>query len=297
MNAKTLLLGLILTLLVSLNSAFASTGATVPWTTYEAEAMTINGGTILGPPPVSVDKNAVVTNTVAGEASGRQCVSLTGTGQYVQFAAQAAANTLVVRYSVPDTADGVGADYTISLYLNGTFVQKIPVTSRYSWLYGGYTFSNNPGDGNARNFFDEARVMNLTINPGDLVRLQIDANDTAAFYIIDLVDLELIGPPLTQPPGSQSVMACGAVGNGVADDTTAINNCVSQGGTIWFPPGNYLVDADIVVPPAQPSRAPACGTRRSLAIPPCIIAIRKRGFGSTARAVTPTSPTSRSSGN
>ncbi len=249
MNAKMLLLGLILTLLVSLNSAVASTGATVAWTTYEAEAMTINGGTILGPPPVSVDKNAVVTNTVAGEASGRQCVQLAGTGQYVQFAAQAAANTLVVRYSVPDTADGVGADYTISLYINGNFVQKIPVTSKYSWLYGGYTFSNNPGDGNARNFFDEARVMNLTINPGDLVRLQMDTNDTAAYYIIDLVDLELVGLPLTQPNGSQSVMACGATGDGVTDDTVAINSCVSQGGNIWFPPGNYLVTGDINVPP------------------------------------------------
>jgi hypothetical protein len=249
MNAKMLLLGLFLAPFVSLNSAFASTGATVPWTTYEAEAMTINGGVILGPPPVSVDKNAVVTNTVAGEASGRQCVKLAGTGQYVQFPAQAAANTLVVRYSVPDTADGVGADYTISLYLNGNFVQKIPVTSKYSWLYGGYTFSNNPGDGNARNFFDEARVMNLTINPGDLVRLEMDANDTAAYYIIDLVDLENIGPALSQPPGSQSVMGCGAVGNGVADDTAAINTCVGQGGTIWFPPGNYLVTGDINVPP------------------------------------------------
>ncbi|HXI85003.1 MAG TPA: glycosyl hydrolase family 28-related protein [Verrucomicrobiae bacterium] len=249
MNAKMLGLTLFLTLVVSLNSAFASTGATVPWTTYEAEAMTINGGTILGPPPVAVDKNATVTNTVEGESSGRQCVRLAGSGQYVQFAAQTTANTLVVRYSVPDTADGVGADYTISLYLNGNFVQKIPVSSKYSWLYGGYTFSNNPGDGNARNFFDEARVMNLTINPGDLVRLQMDANDTAAYYILDLVDLENIGSPLTQPPGSQSVLACGAVGNGVADDTLAINNCVNQGGTVWFPPGNYLVTGDINVPP------------------------------------------------
>src|SRR6202049_3245861 len=193
MNAKMLLLGLFPTLLVSLNSAFASPGATVPWTTYEAEAMTINGGTILGPPPMPVDKNAEITNSVAGEASGRQRVKLTGTAQYVHFTAQAAPNTMVVRYSVPDTGGGGGADYTISLYLNGNFVQKIPVTSKYSWLYGGYTFSNNPGDGNARNFFDEARVMNLTINPGDLVRLQIDANDTAAYYIIDLVDLENIG--------------------------------------------------------------------------------------------------------
>jgi hypothetical protein len=203
-------------------SVLAKSGATVPWTTYEAEAMTINGGTILGPPPRAVDKNVTITNTVEAESSGRQCVKLSAAGQYVEFAALGAANTLVVRYSVPDTADGIGADYTLSLYLNGTFVRKIPVTSKYSWVYGGYTFSNNPGNGSARDYYDEARLMNLSINPGDHVRLQVDAGDTASYYIIDLVDLENIAPPLTQPAGSRSVLSCGAVGNGTNDDTIAI---------------------------------------------------------------------------
>src|SRR5712671_1658004 len=141
-------------------AAQAESGATVPWTTYEAEAMTISGGTILGPPARAVDKNATITNTVEAESSGRQCVKLSGTGKYVEFAVQGAANTLVVRYSVPDTADGTGGDYTLSLYLNGTFVRKIPVTSKYSWLYGGYTFSNNPGNGSARDYYDEVRLTN-----------------------------------------------------------------------------------------------------------------------------------------
>src|SRR5882762_6754288 len=186
----------LLVFVLSLCAVRAKSGATVPWTTYEAEAMTNNGGTILGPPPRAVDKNVTITNTVEAESSGRQCVKLSGTGKYVEFAAQGAANTLVVRYSVPDTADGTGADYTLSLYLNGTFARKIPVTSKYSWLYGGYTFSNNPGDGKPRDFYDEARVMNLSIGAGDLVRLQVDADDTAAYYVIDLVDLENIAPPL-----------------------------------------------------------------------------------------------------
>jgi hypothetical protein len=234
-------------LLVWAQSALASPGASVPWTTYEAEAMTVNG-TILGPPARMVDKNATVTNTVDMEASGRQCVKLSATGQSVEFQAQAAANTMVVRYSVPDTADGTGADYTISLYLNGTFARKIPVTSKYSWLYGGYTFSNIPGNGSPRDYYDEARLMNLSIGLGDHVRLQVDADDTAAYYVIDLVDLENIAPPLTQPPGSKSVLSYGAVGNGTNDDTIAIQNCVAGAGVIWFPPGNYMVTNDINVP-------------------------------------------------
>jgi hypothetical protein len=230
------------------STALAATGAAVPWITYEAENMTNNGGTILGPPPRAVDKNQEVTNSIEGESSGRMCVKLVGSGKYIEFQAVAAANTLIARYSIPDSAGGTGIDATISLYLNGSFVRKIPLTSRYSWLYGGYTFSNNPGDGKARDMYDEARVLGLSINPGDRVRLQVDADDSAPYYIIDLVDLEQIGPPLAAPPGSRSVLSCGATGNGTTDDTAAIRSCLAGGGVVWFPPGNYLVTGDINVP-------------------------------------------------
>ena len=48
MKAKTLIPAVILTLVISLNSALALGGATVPWTTYEAENMA-DTGAILGP--------------------------------------------------------------------------------------------------------------------------------------------------------------------------------------------------------------------------------------------------------
>src|SRR4029077_12505175 len=109
--------------IISTHSVLAFSGATVPWTTYEAENMAISGGTILGP--------QYGPSVVASESSGRECVQLNGTGQYVQFTAQAAANSIVVRYSVPDTANGTGTNYTISLYTNGIFVEKLPLTSMY----------------------------------------------------------------------------------------------------------------------------------------------------------------------
>src|SRR5712671_5099521 len=140
MKAKTLIPAVILTLLVSLNSALALGGATMPWTTYEAENMA-NTGTILGP--------SYAGNNVASESSGRQCVQLSTNGAYVQFTALTNANAIVVRYSVPDTANGVGTNYTLSLYTNGVFAAKLPMTSTYSWLYGVYSngtpaFGNNP---------------------------------------------------------------------------------------------------------------------------------------------------------
>ena len=210
LEAGCIALPLILALVISLSSAQAFSGATVPWTTYEAENMATTG-TVLGP--------QYGPNVVASESSGRKCVQLNATGQYVQFTAQAAANAIVVRYSVPDSADGVGTDSTISLYKNGAFVAKLPVTSRYSWLYGAYPFSNTPANGSPRNFYDEVRTNGLSISAGDVVRLQKDADDTASYYIIDLVDLENVAAPLTAPANSLSIMSYGAGGTGATDDT------------------------------------------------------------------------------
>src|SRR5882724_8556203 len=155
MKAETLIFAVSLTLVISLNSALAQRGASVPWTTYEAEYMT-NNGAILGP--------SYGPNLVASESSGRKCVQINATGQFMQFSALSTATAIVVRYSVPDTADGKGTDYTLSLYKNGSFVAKLPMTSRYSWLYGSYPFTNNPSSGSPRNFYDEVRTNGLSIS-------------------------------------------------------------------------------------------------------------------------------------
>lgn len=236
----------------SLHSIQADPGANVPWAAYEAENMTNSGGTIIGPPAQFWGIYAFVVNTIEMEASGGKAVEFTGTGQYVELTAQAAANAIVVRYCVPDSPDGVGTDSTISLYQNGTFVQKLPVTSKYSWRYGNYTFSNKPGDGNPRNFFDEVRLNGLTINAGDKVRIQKDADDAAAYCVIDLVDLENIASPLTAPANSLSITSYGAVADGVTDCTTALRNCISAaqtlGKTVWMPAGTYIITGSINLP-------------------------------------------------
>jgi hypothetical protein len=233
----------ILAFLISLHPAGAFSGATVPWTTYEAEDMETTAvvwGPQYGP------------NVVASEASGRKCVLFNATTQYVQFTAQTAANAMVVRYSMPDSADGTGTNSTISLYKNGSFVGKLPLTSKLSWLYGGYPFSNTPGNGSPRNFYDEVRTNGLSISAGDVVRLQKDTNDTALYYYIDLVDLENVAAALTAPVNSVSIMTYGAGGTGATDDTTALVGCISaainQGKSVWLPAGTYKITASITLP-------------------------------------------------
>lgn len=230
-----------LTLVLSLMSVKGNPGAAVPWTTYEAENMTVIGGTILGP--------QYGPYVVASEASGRQCVQLGATGQYVQFTNQSTANALVVRYNVPDTADGAGTNYTLSLYTNGVFAFKLSLTSKYSWLYGSYPFTNSPAAYPPRNYFDEVRTNGLFLNPGDLVRLQQDSTDNAAHYIIDLVDLEYAPAALAQPGNSLCVTNYGGIGDGVTDCTTALQNCInaaqSQGKLAWIPAGTFLITGNI----------------------------------------------------
>ncbi len=257
MSCSPLQLAIILFLGASLHQLRASPGANVPWTTYDYAAgnMTYGGGaTIIGPPAQLSSINATLTDTIQMEATGGQAIQLNSTGQYAELTAQAAANSIVVRYCVPDTTAGGGTNYTISLYTNGVFAQKLPVTSQYTWLYGSYPFVNTPGSGSPRNFFDEVRLSGLTINPGDTVRIQEDANDTATKYVIDLVDLENVGSPLTAPANPLDVTAApyNADTNGAIDATTALQNCINAasgaGETVWMPPGNYLITGTITLP-------------------------------------------------
>jgi hypothetical protein len=227
---------------VPLHAAQSFRGADIPWTTYEAEAMT-NTGTKLGP---KYDPYLVET-----ESSGQKCVKLNAAGQFVEFAAQSPANAIVVRYSLPDAPGGGGLNSTISFFQNGKFVQKLPVTSRYSWLYGKYPFTNDPKAGKPRNFFDEVRLKDLSIAKGDVLRLQKDNDDHVPYCVIDLVDLENVVPPLAAPPNSLSAADFGATGNGQSDDTSALKNCVAaakrRGKSVWVPAGNFKITSDIKI--------------------------------------------------
>jgi Pectate lyase superfamily protein len=229
-------------------AAFASglgsnIGADTPWVTYEAEAMRTTG-MVLGP---RYDPYQVET-----ESSGQKCVRLEAT-QYVEFTATAAANALVVRYSLPDAPGGGGISSNLELSVNGKLVKSLAVTSRYSYLYGNYPFTNNPADGKPRNFYDEVRLKGVAIAAGDVLRLEKGSSDAQA-CLIDLVDLEAVPPPLTAPDMSISVTDFGATGNGTADDTDALIRCAAaarrQGKIVWVPAGEYKLTHDIILPSA-----------------------------------------------
>lgn len=217
-------------------------GADIPWTTYEAEAMRTSG-TVLGP--------AYGPHRVEMESSGQRCVKLSRAGEYVEFPATARFDSLVLRYSLPDAPTGGGMNSTLRLLINGKSVQTLALSSHNSWLYGAYPFSNDPQQGKPRNYYDELRLKSLTIREGDVVRLE-KVSDDGVGCVIDLVDLELVPAPVTQPEGSLSALELGATGSGETDDTDALRACVAraqeQGRIVWVPAGDYKITGDIVVP-------------------------------------------------
>ncbi len=217
-------------------------GADTPWTTYEAEAMKTNG-IVLGP--------QYAAHLVETESSGQKCVKLTEVGGFMEFAASGEANAMVVRFSLPDSQDGVGVETSLTLFINGKAARTLALTSHYSRIYGKYPFTNNPADGTNRNYYDEIRVKDLLITKGDVIRLQKNTAD-GHYCIVDLVDLENVPAPLAAPANALSVLDFGASGKGVTDDTTALKNCLAealkQGRTVWVPAGEYKVTGDILLP-------------------------------------------------
>jgi len=227
-------------------------GAAVPYTEYEAENGTYQG-TLLTADPLRTFGH---TN-FGTESSGRKSVRLDTAGQFVEFTSTNQANSIVVRNSVPDSAAGGGQDYTISLYANGVFVQKLTLSSHFSWLYGNSddteSLSNSPG-GDARRLFDESHaLLSQSYPPGTKFKLQRDSGDNASFYVIDLVDLEQVAPALSQPAGCTSITQYGAVPNDGIDDTAAIQQAVmdDQNGVIscvWIPAGQWRQEQKILTP-------------------------------------------------
>jgi hypothetical protein len=213
-------------------------GATLPYIEYEAEAAHTTAAIL------DVSRTP---GQLANESSGRQAVRLDGAGQYVEFTATAPANSIVVRFAIPDAANGGGVSASLGLYIDGGARQDLALTSKYAWTYGPQDAlygSDNPTDANPHHFFDEVRTLiPAGIAAGSKVRLQRDAQDTAAYYVIDLIDLEAVAPPLAMPANFLSISDYGATPDDASEDGAAIQSCVDAatkaGKGVWIPRGTF----------------------------------------------------------
>ncbi|PKW11200.1 F5/8 type C domain-containing protein [Streptomyces sp. 1222.5] len=206
-------------------AAHAASGATLPFTSVEAEAATTTG-TKIGPD--------YTQGTLASEASGRQAVRLSS-GQRVEFTLPRAADAVNLAYSVPDGQSG-----SLNVYVNGTKIAKsLPVTSKYSYVDTGWI-----AGAKTHHFFDNARLLlGRDVQAGDKVAVE----STGTQVTVDVADFEQVAAAASQPAGSVSVVAKGADPSGDGDSTQAFRDAIAaaQGGTVWIPPGDYRVTSSL----------------------------------------------------
>jgi parallel beta-helix repeat protein len=226
-------------------------GATTPFTSYEAEQGTTGGGAAI------VSLTSAPTTQFSSpelESSGHAYVRLDGPGQFVEWANGTGKpiTAINVRASMPDAPAGRGMTATLDLLVDGTFRQALDLNSSQTWGYEGNNHYNNesqnPADGNPRTFFDDvhAFITGAPVAPGSTIRLQKDAANTAAFYYVDVIDVEAPPAPLARPANSLSIADYGAVAdNSTIDNSTAIQNCINDAQTqkkgVWIPQGTFTV--------------------------------------------------------
>jgi alpha-1,3-glucanase-like protein/CARDB protein/F5/8 type C domain-containing protein len=209
---------------------FVGRGANMPYDHLEAEDASTGGGAVV------VGPNRTIGD-LAGEASGRKAVTLNSNGAFVEFTTKASTNTLVTRFSIPDSAGGGGINSTINVYVNGAFHKALPLTSKYAWLYGAESGpGNSPGAGPARHIYDEANIMlDGTFPAGTKIKLQKDPANTTT-YAIDFIDTEQVAPIAN--PGAGYVVPAGFTQQDVQNAlNTAQQSSTSLG--VYLPAGDY----------------------------------------------------------
>ncbi|AQZ66308.1 putative secreted protein [[Actinomadura] parvosata subsp. kistnae] len=218
---------------------FVGRGANMPYDTYEAEDAAIGGGAARVGPSREI-------GTIAGEASGRRAVTLNQTGAYVEFTTRADTNTLVTRFSMPDAPGGGGQSSTLNVYVNGSFLKAINLTSRYAWLYGAEASpNNNPSSGPPRHIYDEANLLlGTTVPKGSKIRLQKDTANSLN-YAIDFVDFELA----TQIPNPDPAKYAVPTGFGHQDVQNALDKARMDANLsgVYLPPGDYQTNGKFQV--------------------------------------------------
>jgi hypothetical protein len=235
-----------------LGSLALGVGASLPFTEYEAEAGTLTSGarvvSITSPPSPDC-------STPQLEASGRAYVELAGTDQSVTWTnnTDKSFTAINLRYSIPDAAKGGATTATLDLYVNGTFRQALRLTSAQTWLYQSSVQQDGMSKVSAPGllphlFFDEthAWIQGDPVTPGSTIMLKQDATNSAAFYWIDLIDLETPSAPLSQPADFLSIVDFGArAGDAGFDNADALRTCIaaaeSQQKGVWIPAGTFYL--------------------------------------------------------
>ena len=214
-------------------------GATMPYTRYDSDEASLGGGASIVTSPNHLQDN------IASQASKQSYVKLPNSGAYAEWTMRTSGRGVTMRFTLPDTGDGMGQRGSLDVYVNSNKVKTVDLTSYYMWQYFP---SGNPSDypGGAPCFaFDETHfLLDSRLNSGDRIKIQ-SSGANGLEYGVDFLEIEEVGDPLGPPENSLSVVDYGANPNDDQDDYGAIHACIeaasASGKNVYFPAGTYRI--------------------------------------------------------
>ncbi|WP_339256599.1 discoidin domain-containing protein [Paenibacillus sp. FSL P2-0136] len=227
---------------------YALRGASVPYSRYDTEDATRGGSAALRSAP-NFDQTLI-----ASEASGQSYVALPSNGAYAQWTVRAGQGGpgVTMRFTMPDSADGMGLTGALDVYVNGTKAKTIPLTSYYAWQYfSGDQPGDAPSAGRPLFRFDEVHwKMDTPLQPGDTIRIQKNNGDSLE-YGVDFLEIEPVPAAIARPANSVSVTDYGAVAGDGQDDLAAFNSAVTaavtSGKSLYIPAGTFNLSSMWVI--------------------------------------------------
>ena len=224
-------------------------GTTTPQTTY-----TTSAGNVAWSNPIILD--------AAGRVSGSGEIWLSDGIQY-KFILRDSNDVLIATY---DNITGINSNF-----VNFTNQQEIKTATAGQTVFNLTTVQYSPGTNSLSVFVDgvnqygpgaqyayvETDADTVTFTNGLHVGAEVKFT-TSQLNTSGAIDAEQVSytPPFTNSVATNveaklaqyvSVIDFGAVGDGVADDTVAIQTAVDAAGVIYFPPGQYNITDTIIL--------------------------------------------------
>lgn len=212
-------------------------GALVPYTRYDSTTAVTGGGAVLG------TSESWEKDNLATQASEQSYVRLPGSGSYAEWTMNTSGAGVTMRFTMPDTSDGMGQNGSLDVYINGVYQKTIHLTSYYMWQYfPGGSPSDTPG-GTGAFAFDEVHFkLNKSLQKGDKIRIQ-SSGASGLEYGVDFLEIEEVPEVIEQPSNAVNIVDYGAHPDDGVDDLSAILAAVadadSKGMDVYFPEGTF----------------------------------------------------------
>ena len=175
-------------------------GALMPYTRYDSETATLGGGATLKTSPTWSRKE------IASQASRQSYVDLPSNGSYAEWTMKGDANGVTLRFTMPDSPDGMGLNGSLDVYVNDKKVQTVNLTSYYMYQYFAGGNPTDKSDGGTACFaFDETHfLLNKALRAGDRIRIQ-SSGANGYDYGVDFIETEVVPEEIECPAGAVNV--------------------------------------------------------------------------------------------